>query len=46
MAFPQTYRNFSKRSLALALEFIGAQLFEMLVAYNSIVETLDVIKDF
>jgi hypothetical protein len=31
--------------LTLALELKGAELIEMLVASNSIVETLDVIKD-
>jgi hypothetical protein len=32
--------------LTLHLELIGAELIEMLVASNSIVETLDVIEDF
>jgi hypothetical protein len=32
--------------LTLPLELIGAELVEMLVASNSIVETLDVIEDF
>jgi hypothetical protein len=31
--------------LTLALELMGAELIEMLVVSNSIVETLDVIKD-
>jgi hypothetical protein len=30
----------------LPLELMGAELIEMLVAPNSIVETLDVIEDF
>jgi hypothetical protein len=34
------------RSLTLPLELIGAELIEMLVASNTIVETLDVIEDF
>ncbi len=46
LAFPQTCRHFSKRSLTLALELMGAELIEMLVAPDSIVENLDVIKDF
>lgn len=29
----------------LPLELVGAELIEMLVAWNTIVETLDVIKD-
>jgi hypothetical protein len=32
--------------LTLALELMGAELIEMLVASHSIVETLDVIEDF
>jgi hypothetical protein len=32
--------------LALPLELMGAELVEMLVAPNTIVETLDVIEDF
>jgi hypothetical protein len=46
MAFPQTFRHFSLRSLKLALELMGAKLIEMLVTSNSIVEILDVIEDF
>ncbi len=46
LAFPQTCRHFSLRSLTLPLELMGAELIEMLVASNSIVETLDVIEDF
>ncbi len=46
VAFPQTCRHFSLRSLTLPLELMGAELIEMLVASNSIVETLDVIEDF
>jgi hypothetical protein len=32
--------------LTLSLELMGAELIEMLVASNTIVETLDVIEDF
>jgi hypothetical protein len=32
--------------LTLPLELMGAELIEMLVAPNTIVETLDVIEDF
>jgi hypothetical protein len=32
--------------LTLPLELMGAELVEMLVAPNTIVETLDVIEDF
>jgi hypothetical protein len=32
--------------LKLPLELMGAELIEMLVASNTIVETLDVIEDF
>jgi hypothetical protein len=32
--------------LTLPLELMGTELIEMLVAPNSIVETLDVIEDF
>jgi hypothetical protein len=32
--------------LTLPLELMGAELIEMLVASNTIVETLDVIEDF
>jgi hypothetical protein len=32
--------------LTLPLELVGAELVEMLVAPNTIVETLDVIEDF
>jgi hypothetical protein len=46
VAFPQTYRHFSQRSLRLALELMGAELIQILMALNSIVETLDVIEDF
>jgi hypothetical protein len=46
VAFPQTYRHFSQRSLRLALELMGAELIQMLMALNSIVENLDVIEDF
>ncbi len=46
MAFPQNPRHFSLRSLTLALELMGAELIEMLVASDSIVDNLDVIEDF
>jgi hypothetical protein len=32
--------------LTLPLELMGAELIEMLVASNTIVETIDVIEDF
>jgi hypothetical protein len=32
--------------LTLSLELMGTELIEMLVASNTIVETLDVIEDF
>lgn len=41
MAFPQIPRHFSQRSLKLPLELMGAELIEVLVTPNSIVETLD-----
>ena len=46
MAFPQTCRHFSQRSLTLPLELMGTELIKMLMAPNTIVETLDVIEDF
>ncbi len=46
LAFPQNSRHFSQRSLTLALELMGADLIQILMALNSIVETLDVIEDF
>ena len=45
LAFPQFLRHISLRSLMSAFELKGAELIEMLVASNSIVETLDVIED-
>ena len=46
LAFPQFTRHFSSRSLTLPLELMGAELIEMLVAPNTIVETLDISEDF
>ena len=46
LAFPQIFKHFSDCSLTLTLELMGAQLIEMLVAPDSIVENLDVIEDF
>lgn len=46
LAFPQTCRHFSQRSFTLPLELMRTELIEMLVAPNTIVETLDVIEDF
>ena len=46
LVFPQFTRHFSERSLTLSLELMGTELIEMLVASNTIVETLDVIEDF
>ena len=46
MAFPQIPRHFSWRSLTLALELMGAELIELLMAPDAILEDLDVIEDF
>ena len=46
VAFPQFYRHFSWRSFLLALKLKRAELIEVLVAPNPIVETLNVIEDF
>ena len=46
LAFPQFTRHFSWRSLTLPLELMGTELIEVLMAPNTIVETLDVIEDF
>ena len=46
LVFPQFTRHFSQRSLTLPLELMGAELIEVLMASNTIVETLDVIEDF
>ena len=46
VAFPQLTRHFSQRTLTLPLELMGAELIEVLMASNTIVETLDVIEDF
>ena len=45
LVFPQFLRHISQRSLTSAFELKGAELIEMLVSSNAIVETLDVIKD-
>ena len=46
MVFPQFTRHFLSRTLTLPLELMGAELIEVLMASNTIVETLDVIEDF
>ena len=46
VAFPQISRHFSYCGLMLPLELMGTELIEMLMAPNTIVETLDVIEDF
>ena len=46
VVFPQFTRHFSQRTLTLPLELMGAELIEVLMASNTIVETLDVIEDF
>jgi len=46
LAFPQFYRHFSWRSFLLALKLKRAELIEVLVAPNPIVEAFNVIKDF
>jgi hypothetical protein len=46
LAFPQTCRHLSWRSLTLTLKVMGSEFIEMLVTSHSVAETLDVIEDY
>jgi 2'-hydroxyisoflavone reductase len=45
LAFPQTSRHISKRSLTLPLEFLRAKLIEIILTANTIVINIYVIED-